>query len=138
MDASERRDFSRVPVEFAVTIDAGEGRIINSDASKDVSMRGLFVVTHDRLPSGEACRVTIHLDAPGGNHHIAVSGHVRRATAEGFAVEFSEIPIEDYEHLRNLVLYNADQADRIEEELDEHLGLKCRSTATTDVVGASE
>ena len=73
MDASERRDFSRVPVEFAVTIDAGEGRIINSEASRDVSMRGLFVVTDHLLPSGAECRVTIHLDAPGGNHSIGVA-----------------------------------------------------------------
>jgi len=125
MDTSEKRDFSRVPVEFAVTVEAGEGRIIESDASKDVSMRGLFVVTDDRLPSGEACSVTIHL---GESHRIGLSGHVRRTTAEGFAVEFSSIPIEDYEHLRNLVLYNSEQAERIEAELDEHLGPRDRPT----------
>ncbi len=91
-------------------------------------MRGLFVVTDDRLPLGQACRVTIHLDAPGGEHGIAVAARVTRETTEGFAVEFSEIPIEDYEHIRKLVLYNSEQADRIEEELDRHLGPKCRPT----------
>ncbi len=126
MDASERRDFSRVPVEFPVTVDAGDGRIIEGDESRDVSMRGLFVVTDERLPLGQACRVTIHLDGPGGEHGIGVAARVTRDTAEGFAVEFSEIPIEDYEHLRKLVLYNSEQANRIEEELGQHLGLRCR------------
>ena len=129
MDASERRDVSRVPVEFAVTVDAGDGRIIEGDASKDVSMSGLFVVTDDQLPAGEACRVTIHLDAPGGAPGISVGGQVTRVTGEGFAVQFSEIPIDDYDHLRNLVLYNSEHADRIEEEFDEHLGLKRRPGA---------
>ncbi len=126
MDAAERRDVSRVPVEFAVTVDAGDGRIIQGDSSRDVSMNGLFVVTDDQLPSGEACSVTIHLDAPGGTQGISLGGHVTRVTREGFAVEFSEIPLEDYDHLRNLVLYNSGQADRIEAEFDEHLGLKRR------------
>lgn len=129
MGTSERRDVSRVPVEFPVTVAAGDGRIIEGDASKNVSMNGLFVVTDDQLPSGEACRVTIHLTAPDGAHRIGIAGHVTRNTVEGFAVEFSEIPIEDYDHLRNLVLYNSGQADRIEAEFDEHLGLKRRPTA---------
>lgn len=123
MDASERRDVSRVPVEFAVTVDAGDGRIIEGDASKDVSLQGLFVVTEDKLSPGEACRVTIHLD---GTQGISVAAQVTRITDEGFAVEFSSIPIEDYDHLRNLVLYNSGHVDRTEAEFDEHLGLKRR------------
>ena len=124
MDDSKRRDFSRVPVAFAVTIEADDGQVIESTVSRDVSMKGLFVVTNQRLPAGTGCQVTIQLDAQGGNHRIGVAGHVARINDEGLAVEFSEIPIDDYDHLRNLVLFNSEDVDRIEEEFDEHLGLQ--------------
>ena len=123
MNDSERRDFSRVPVGFDVTV-VCENKVVVSDCSKDVSMNGLFVVTDERLPSGTNCRITIHLDATGGSHQIAATGRVTRVTDHGFAVEFSEIPVDDYNHLRNLVLYNSEEIDQIEAELDSHLGLK--------------
>ncbi len=129
MHDSERRDFSRVPVGFTVTIEADDGHIIESDVSRDVSMSGLFVVTDQRVPAGTDCQVTIHLDTPDGGNRIGVAGHVTRIADEGFAVEFSEIPIDDYDHLRNLVLYNSEVVERIEEEFDEHLGLKRRADA---------
>ena len=129
MHDSERRDFSRVSVGFAVTIEADDGHLIESDLSRDVSMNGLFVVTDQRVPAGTDCQVTIHLVVPGGGHRIGVAGHVTRIADDGFAVEFSEIPIDDYDHLRNLVLYNSEVVDRVEEEFDGHLGLKRRTDA---------
>jgi len=51
-------------------------------------------------------------------------GKIVRSTEDGIGVDFTEMDLDSYEHLRNLVLLNANDVARIEGEFKDHLGLK--------------
>ena len=44
------------------------------------------------------------------------------------AVEFTGVPLDDLEHLRNLIRFNADDPNAVQEEFDAHVGLKPKTT----------
>ena len=121
-DGSEHREFTRVHVKVLTEVTV-EGRTIRSFDSQDLSLKGMLVRTEERLPPGTPCGVRVLLGD--GAVEILADGVVVRDYAEGFAVQFTRLlGLESYEHLKNLVMYNSPDPDRIEQEFQEHLGLR--------------
>ncbi len=116
------REFTRVPADVQVSVNASEGSILRAE-TQNVSMKGILVLTSQRLPLDAVCEVTLHLDH--GAIEIRARGRVARLYPEGIAIEFDKIDgLESYEHLKNLVRYNATNLDQVEDEIHTHLGIR--------------
>jgi len=124
-DEKDAREFSRVPVKVRVLV-RSEGIDINSKRSIDLSMNGIFVECDEPLPLGTKCKLTLLLDGADPMIRAECGGVIRRITPEGMAIEFVELTLESYEHLQNLVRFNAPNLKAVENELKEHLGLMKR------------
>ncbi len=119
-EAPNQREFTRVHVQVKVEVTA-LGRTIHSTQPQDLSLKGLMIRTEERLPHGTPCQVRLLLGDQ--QTEILAEGEVVRDYEDGFAVQFSRLlGVESYEHLRNLVLYNSPDTERIEQELHAHLG----------------
>jgi len=121
--AKEQREFSRVNLKLLAKVQA-KGREIVSRGTRDVSVRGAFVHCDSGWPMGTECEIHLILDGRNPPVDINVKGRVQRVTEEGVALVFTEVSLEAYEHLHNLVLLNADNAEKVEQEFKNHLGLK--------------
>jgi hypothetical protein len=120
--SNHHREFSRVRVGVSALVHA-KGNTIRSTAVRDISMKGAMLATAERLPVGKGCRISILLGPDGPS--IEAHGRVIRHADDGFAVEFLELyGLESLEHLRNLVLCNANDPDLVQHEFDTHLGIK--------------
>jgi hypothetical protein len=117
------REFSRSCVRLEVEVVSGDARIA-SGQTRDVCMKGIFVFSDQRLPVGSRCRIVLRMGDPPSDIHMEADGAVVREEPEGFAVEFAEMDLESFHHLRNLVLYNSSDPERADRELHEHVGLK--------------
>lgn len=121
-----KREFSRVPLQIEVEVSPGQQPIVVSQ-TKDVSLKGLYLVCDSPLPLGSDCRVALLLGGGDNPVRIEVSGKIARVDSSGMGLEITEIiGTDSFDHLRNLVLYNAANADQVEEEFHSHLGLKRR------------
>ena len=122
---TNKRDFSRALINIEAELVSGETTIRGH--AGNVSMRGMLVYCSDRLAAGTECAVKLHLGDP-GVHSICINanGKVVRNIEDGMGVEFTEIDLESFEYLRNLVRMNADNISQIESEFKDHLGLKGR------------
>jgi hypothetical protein len=121
----EHRDFTRVSVSIEGTASTG-GKFV-SGSMVDVSMKGGFLHCADALAAGTACDILMTLHGGVEDIPISVQGRVVRSDPNGMALEFTTIDPESLEYLRNLVRYNAgdeEDADRIDDELKDSLGLK--------------
>ncbi len=119
---SEQREFTRVPIAFDVRIAVG-GKSIEGARVKDLSMKGMLVLTTERPPVGTPCEAVISLVA--GEVEIRTSGVVAAENALGFGMEFSTIDgLESYIHLRNLVIFNSPDVEKVEEEFQAHSGIR--------------
>lgn len=116
----EKRRKTRVDFRTQVTVKADNEQIVVMNAdSKDISMNGLFVVTGKKIEIGNDCDVEVALTGLAGQYAITVGikGVVVRHSDEGFGIEFTSIDIASWNHLRNIILYNAEDPDKIEQEI---------------------
>ena len=93
-----------------------EGSRIPEAILRDISINGLFAETGEKAEIGRPCEVVILL-GPGDGQAVRIEGRISRSEETGFAIEFKAIDPESYDHLRNIVLYNSPEPDRIEAEL---------------------
>lgn len=123
-DSNNDREFSRVPVHIvaAATAEATDpvaGRV------RDISLNGVFIQTRLPMPVGARCSVLIQLAGLADGPLVRCMGEVIRRDDEGMAIHFVQVIGEDsFEHLKNLVLYNSKEVDRVESEMKGHTGLK--------------
>ncbi|MGA2083202.1 MAG: PilZ domain-containing protein [Holophaga sp.] len=120
--ATNQREFTRVLVSARTMIKAGE-TVLSGAPTHSLSMKGMSIVTDQRLPLGTECGFTIILVE--GQVEIQAEGTVVAHLPDGMAFLFNKIlGLESFEHLRNLVYYNAPDIDQVESELSSHSGIR--------------
>jgi hypothetical protein len=123
-EISNQREFTRVLVTAHTLIRAG-GATLSGAPTHSLSMKGMSIVTPERLPVGTECEITIVLVE--GEVEIQLLGTVVVHLADGMAFLFTKIlGLESFEHLRNLVFYNAPDVEQVETEFTTHTGIKKR------------
>ncbi|MFH0945771.1 MAG: PilZ domain-containing protein [Planctomycetota bacterium] len=119
MHDREQRQFTRIALPFPISATSKEVEI-SEPTARDISAKGVFIYTTTALPIGTDCTVRIHV---ADWVVIEAKGKVVRTTDEGVGLEFTAISLPDFEHLRRIIQYNAEEPDQVLREFDEHLGL---------------
>ncbi len=116
-----KRRFSRIffNVKANLTVD---GAVYNVDRIANLSVGGCLLETKGEFPQGSDCKFTILLPrmAPG----VDVFGQIVRVGNGEISLKFTTIDPENLFHLQNIIRYNAEDPDAIEEEISIHPGLK--------------
>jgi hypothetical protein len=121
---TEKREFIRVPFNTTVEVRV-QDRVIRSQGGINISMGGVRLSTRDVIPPAEAlCRVTINLGGLENPIHIDVKGTIVRSRGGSLAVKFIDLDLDSYQHLRQLIVNNADDPDRAELEFVAHWGTR--------------
>ena len=119
------REFTRVPLQILVRV-VGESGACEEGVARDLSLRGVYLSGADTLVVGERCEVELELG--GGEVTVRAYGRVARVERAGIAIEFTELPLDALDHLRKLVLYNAEDPDEVEREFRSHSGLRSKAS----------
>src|SRR5512141_2808496 len=120
----EKREFIRVPFNTTVEVRV-QDRVIRSHEGINISMGGVGLSTPDPIPPADAlCRVTINLGGSENPIRIEVKGTIVRSQGGSLAVKFIDLDIDSYQHLRQLIVNNADDPDRAELEFVAHWGTR--------------
>jgi hypothetical protein len=124
----ERRGFVRVPFNTEVKLTSGTWSL-RATSGIDISMSGLHLTGLDqsdagRPQAGDTVKADIRLQAAGHRALIEADGRIIRSGPGELAVEFIDIELEGYQHLRQLILNNADDPDKAEQQFNEHRGIK--------------
>jgi hypothetical protein len=119
-----QREFTRVLVSARTELRSGAVSVSGAP-THSLSMKGMSVVCQERLPVGSECEIDIVLVE--GEVTIQLLGTVVSLLPDGMAVQFTKIlGLESFDHLRNLVFYNAPDVDAVEQEFSTHSGLRKR------------
>lgn len=118
------REFTRVPIKVWVEVRA-EDAVIKTHETHDLSMVGISLQHQGKtLSVGTLCDISVFLEGVEPAIHVDMKGRVGRVTDKDLCIEFSEVELESYEHLQNLVRYNSKDIDIVDKEIEEHAGLK--------------
>ncbi|MBU1566449.1 MAG: PilZ domain-containing protein [Proteobacteria bacterium] len=117
---AEKRRFSRIIFNIRARLVVGE-TVYTVERLVNLSVGGCQLEIDDELPPGEPCTFSILLPRMGPG--VEVMGEVVR-TGNGVAsLKFTGIEPENLFHLQNIIRYNAEDPELIEEEIKEHPGL---------------
>ena len=120
---SNHREFTRCQIAVRVEVRLESGVMMDGTAI-NLSLKGILFATERSLPLDSRVKVSIVLDAGQGEQRIDCLGHVARIDNCGVAIEFSDVDGDSLEHLRQLLRFNADDADSIDLEIHSHVGIK--------------
>lgn len=109
------RKFSRVRFRVAATITADD-RQFHGDI-RDLSMSGMFMVTRERLAAGTPVDISVILTGAVPEIQVTFSGAVMRLDDDGIGFSFTKIDLDSYTHLKNIIAYNIDDAEKVVEEI---------------------
>lgn len=108
-----RRRRSRVATHIDATYTGQTGRTV-SLVTENVSLKGLLAEPTPHIGTGEQGQVVITLAS---DARIEAECRVIRSDGRGVAIEFLPMDPDSFLHLRNLVRYNAPDADLIDAEI---------------------
>ncbi len=115
MDAEKRKNI-RIDFKTRVVLKC-EGQTILSDAdSRDISLKGIFIKTDKVLKMGTPCDLELVLSGASTSLKLAMTGRISRQGDGGLGVSFDGIDLDSYWHLKNLLMYNAQDPDAVEKE----------------------
>jgi hypothetical protein len=110
----DKRKNRRVLFEVAATVLSGPIGI--SGLVDNLSMKGMFLNTEERLPGDFPLEVSVTLHCSSSVFSIKFKGRALRQTETGIAIEFQEMDLDSFIHLRNIVANNSDDPDSVYEE----------------------
>lgn len=122
MSDPSRREFTRLSINMHATL-AAAGATLFCPETRGVSLRGMYAYSATPLPAGTQLAITLRFGGPGALA-IDLEGQVVDADEAGMGIEFTAMSIEALHHMRNLLLHNAPDPGRIEDEFHAHVGLK--------------
>ena len=124
----DRREFVRVPFDTRAEVQI-DGKVIRSTGAIDVSLSGLRISADcGDFPAGALCTARIYLNASGAEALIEAKGIVARCEDGTLVVRFTELDLDGYQHLRQLILYNTNDSEKAEQQFLSHWGLKRRDS----------
>lgn len=113
---NERRQFTRVLFPIHAAIEC-QGAIVSGNVS-DLSLRGFFVATEERVPMDEEVNVTLRMQGTNPPIVLRFAALVVRVIPSGIGLKICEADLQSFTHLRNVVAMQSDDPDHI---LDEFL-----------------
>jgi len=113
----DKRKRTRVHFETQVVLKTGVSEIMAGANSSDISMKGMFVSTDEKIPVGTPCDIEIVLSGTTSRLALNIEGVVARLDKGGLGITFNSMDVDSYLHLKNIVMYNAQDPDAVEEEM---------------------
>jgi hypothetical protein len=85
----------------------------------DLSTGGMLFQTDGAIPVDEVVQVSLFLYGTSSNLSLNISGKVVRKSESGTAIKFTELDLDSFIHLRNIVSRNAFDEQKIVMEFQE-------------------
>jgi hypothetical protein len=117
---AEKRRFSRIIFNVRARFAVGE-TVYTVERIVNLSVGGCQLEIDDELEPGAPCKFTVLLPRMGPG--VEVFGEVVRTGNGEASIKFTRIDPENLLHLQNIIRYNAEDPDLIEEEIKSHPGL---------------
>lgn len=122
-DEQKRRRHTRVGIQLRCEIKPLKGSTdIIKGSARNISFRGLFFRCEGECPLdyGQECLVHLYLGDEETTPVIKASAKIIHKGQQGLGIEFSDLNLDSFQHLKNLLVYATDDPDKIESEIKKH------------------
>ncbi|MFP4039571.1 MAG: PilZ domain-containing protein [Desulfosudaceae bacterium] len=111
---SEQRRGTRVVFRVKAKMEY-DGRSIEGEVL-NLSLKGMLVDTDINIPENQELAIKVYLSGTTSEVNLNMKGEVVRSDQTGVAIEFREIDLDSFIHLRSVVGYNEGDEDKVMKE----------------------
>ena len=115
MGNNEKRKNTRVTFQTSADL-----KFIDTSYSKceteNLSVKGVSVLGITGHQVGEKCELNLALSGSTSELRLEMKGEIVRVEENGVALHFTEIDLDSFYHLKNIVYYNSEDPDTIQAE----------------------
>ncbi|OGW77932.1 MAG: hypothetical protein A2Z83_03190 [Omnitrophica bacterium GWA2_52_8] len=119
----QRRKYSRFPVQMQAVMTLRHGKTMKASI-QDLSMKGARLRTAEAASPKGKCRISLLLGESRSQPTIEIQARVVHCEGHDCAVEFLEMDICGFEHLRTFLELSSQSGRLIEDELKSPLKLR--------------
>lgn len=112
---AERRKNTRVTFQTTADVTFRDKQYRNC-ATENLSVKGISVLGISGHPLGETCTLSLALSGSTSQLRLTMKAEIVRMESDSIGLHFIEIDLDSFYHLKNIIYYNAEDPDTIEQE----------------------
>ncbi|MBW1671991.1 MAG: PilZ domain-containing protein, partial [Deltaproteobacteria bacterium] len=86
-----------------------------------ISLKGIYCYSDIKFSVGTTCEVELHLTDSGSKLVLFLKGLVIRTDEEGMGIKFTEMDLDSFFLLKNILNYNTGDPEQIDQELTRYI-----------------
>jgi hypothetical protein len=110
----EKRSFARIPFPTKAIVRSKDATVIG--IVENLSLDGIFLKTPEKLRLNRIVKIELLFTGTSSQVSILLNGKIMRHENTGMAIQFKNVDMDAFFHLRNLISYNTNQMDKLNEE----------------------
>ena len=123
---AEQRKHSRIPIELRTELTCPDGSIFHG-ITKNLSFGGAFVSCDESMAMPKlgdcALKLILGVGVEKESASIEIAAQVIRLSENSVGIMFLAISVDDYNHFKNLMIFNSSDPETLMSELEKHPGI---------------
>ena len=122
----EKRSFARIPFKTKAIVRHKDSTVIG--IVENLSLAGIFLKTPEKLALNRVVKIELLFTGTSSEISILLDGKISRHENIGMGIEFKNMDIDAFYHLRNLISYSTDQMEKLKKEFEKFVKTKREKT----------
>ena len=115
----EKRSFDRITFQTKAIVRSKDATVIG--IVENLSLDGIFLKTPEKLNLNRIVKIELLITGTSSQLSILLDGKIMRHENVGMAIQFRDIDMDTFFHLKNIISYNTNQLGTLEEEFQKFL-----------------
>lgn len=120
----EKRHFARIPFQTKAIVRSKDATVIG--IVENLSLDGIFLKTPERLGLNRIVKIELLFTGTSSQLSILLDGKIMRHENIGMAIQFRDIDMDAFLHLKNLISCNTNQMEELNEEFSKFVKKKSK------------
>ncbi|UCG19763.1 MAG: PilZ domain-containing protein [Deltaproteobacteria bacterium] len=122
----EKRNFDRIPFQTKAIVRSKETTVIG--IVENLSLDGIFLKTPEKLNLNRIVKIELLFTGTSSQLSILLDGKIMRHENIGMAIQFKNVDMDAFFHLKNLISYNTNQMGKLKNDFKKFIKTKGKKT----------
>ena len=120
----EKRYFARIPFQTKAIVRSKDATVIG--IVENLSLDGIYLKTPEKLRLNRIVKIELLFTGTSSQLSILLDGKIMRHENTGMAIQFKNIDMDAFLHLKNLISYNTSLMKKLNEEYEKFVEKKSK------------
>ena len=115
----EKRNFDRIPFQTKAIVRSKDATVIG--IVENLSLDGIFLKTPEKLNLNRSVKIEVLITGTSSQLSILLDGKIMRHENVGMAIQFKNVDMDAFFHLKNLISHNLNQVGKLNEDFQKFI-----------------